>query len=157
MVTFGMPPRAIAGLDFTAVPVSPTFPESRRGRWVFSSLGFLTTPGVSALSSSSIFPEQCLVTGGRAAHNQLLLFLGNFLSTPLVPISKNRHTAGQEASSHVRPQSPFHRQDRSHRRCRTCPFAPWRLGAIHRRPGKLQPINAIRIQGPLAACPRHHF
>jgi len=35
MVTFGMPPRAIAGLDFTVVPVSPTFPESQRGRWVF--------------------------------------------------------------------------------------------------------------------------
>src|SRR6266403_1383407 len=138
-------------------PYPPPSPNPVGGGGCFSSLGFLTTPGVSALSSSSIFPEQCLVTGGRAAHNQLLLFLGNFLSTPLVPISKNWHTAGQEASSHVRPQSPFHRQDRSHRRCRTCPFAPWRLGAIHRRPGKLQPINDIRIQGPLAARPCHQF
>ena len=28
---------------------------------------------------------------------------GNFLGAPLVPISKNRAAAGQEASSHVRP------------------------------------------------------
>jgi len=61
MVTFGMPPRAIAGLDFTAVPVSPTFPESRRGRWVFFLSGlpyhswrlcviiFFDLPGISEI------------------------------------------------------------------------------------------------------------
>ena len=33
-----------------------------------------------------------------------LSFSRNFISRTLVPISKNRQTAGQEASSHVRPQ-----------------------------------------------------
>lgn len=33
-----------------------------------------------------------------------LSFSRNFISRTLVPISKNRHTAGQEASRHVRPQ-----------------------------------------------------
>src|SRR6266403_3062154 len=145
-------------------PYPPPSPNPVGGGGCFSSLGFLSTPGDSALSSSSIFQglpkyrcTRCSSSSHRTPFHQLLLFLGNFLSTPLVPISKNRHTAGQEASSHVRPQSPFHRQDRSHRRCRTCPFAPWRLGAIHRRPGKLQPINDIRTQGPMAARPCHQF
>src|SRR5258707_5904101 len=89
-------------------PYPPPSPNPVGGGGCFSSLGFLTTPGVSALSSSSIFQglaryrcSRCSPSRHRTPFHQLLLILGIFLYTHLVPISQYRLTTALEASTHV--------------------------------------------------------
>src|SRR6266478_5908589 len=57
--------------------------------------------------NSSLLRDPCVNSvsffGLPTFNLQLSIFPGNFPCPPLVPISKNRPCAGQEASSHVRP------------------------------------------------------